>query len=456
VSCGRYLRLTMSKLRAECGEFQEHRVRQTTGEVFENGSLIEPVRDDTCADRLLLLYCDGGKISVAPRLELNGQKFEPAAVDPMVLRAMSLPAKSEPCGSVRELLEGVARDLKVYAALEDPFARLVGRFVLSTHIVGALPIATSLRIIGSDTLAGSQLWQILGGLCRRAIRLTEVTSSGICALPLEWNPTLLIHQREIDSRLLRLFAAARSPNEFIPRGRRLLNLYCPIATFLEIGSVNGHKFEGIEIPAPPPHRRVEILTEESLRRLTEEYQAKLLHYRFDNFMAARRSTFDARQFLSPMRDLARSLGACTPGETELQTELLGFLEARDAESRSAKWTDPAVVVLEALLGFVHEGEETSLYVGEIAKAVEAILRGRGEMREVEAREVGEILRNSLKFKTEARDARGFKLVLTQEVCRRVHELARDFDAPSIAQPLEGCRYCAGFGEERKDLENASE
>ena len=69
----------------------ERRVCETTGEVFANGSMIEPVRDGASGDRLLLLHWDGGKISVLSRVELNGRIFEPAPVDPILLRAMSLP-----------------------------------------------------------------------------------------------------------------------------------------------------------------------------------------------------------------------------------------------------------------------------------------------------------------------------------------------------------------------------
>lgn len=419
---------------------QQNPVIATTGEVFEDGSMIELVRDVTDRDRLQLLFWDGSKVAVVPRVDRNGRVFEPAAVDPTVLHAMSLPSKYEACGSVRQLLEDIARIFAVHAALEEPLARIVGRFVLSTHIIEGLPIAPSFRIVGSDTIASSQLLQILAGLCRHAIRLTEVTVAGICALPVEWNPTLLIRQRELDPRLQRLLDGARQPHEFVPRGKRLLALHFAVATFSEIGSTNGDKFAGIEIPAPPPNRHVEILGEDGLRRMTEDFQAKLLGYRFEYFLKARSSRFDAPQFLPSMRDLARSLSACTPDDAHLQTELVGFLKARDVELRQAKWTDHTVVLIESLLGYVHELKENAPYLGQIAKAAEAILLGRGAKREVQAREVGPKLR-LLGFETEDRDGQGVKLLLTPQVCSRIHELARNFAAPSIEVAFVGCPYC---------------
>jgi hypothetical protein len=229
----------------------------------------------------------------------------------------------------------------------------------------------------------------------------------------------------------------------------LLKMHCAVATISEIGNTNGHTFTGIEISAPPLNRHVEILGEDALRRMGEEFQAKLLGYRVENYLNARTSTFDALQFLPPMRDLVRSLGACTPGVADLQTELVGFLEARDAELRQAKWTDLTVVLIESLLGFVHEQKENAVYVGQIAKAAEAILLGRGAKRKVEAREVGPKLR-LLGLKTEDRDAQGVKLLLTPQVCGRIHELARNFAAPSIEVPLEGCPYCESLAAEERE------
>lgn len=86
-----------------------------------------------------------------------------------------------------------------------------------------------------------------------------------------------------------------------------------------------------------------------------------------------------------MRGLARSLGACTPDDEDLQAETVHLLAARDADIQASKWTDLNVTIVEAILGFIHEGRETHIYVGDIAKAAEAILLGRGERCQVEAR-----------------------------------------------------------------------
>jgi hypothetical protein len=206
---------------------------------------------------------------------------------------------------------------------------------------------------------------------------------------------------------------------------------------------------GIEVPVVFPVRQLEILDENTQRRIAADYQPKLVGYRRANYEKIRSSKFDAPDLTSPMRGLARSLGACTPDDEDLQAETVHLLAARDADIQASKWTDLNVTIVEAILGFIHEGKETYIYVGDIAKAAEAILLGRGERRQVEAREVGEKLR-FLELETEPRDSRGFKLLLTEVIRRRVHELARDFDAPSIQHPVAGCPCCIhSASEDRK-------
>ena len=95
---------------------------------------------------------------------------------------------------------------------------------------------------------------------------------------------------------------------------------------------------------------------------------------------------------------------------------------------------------------MHEAKESSVYVGEIASAVEAILEGRGENRKVEPREVGPRL-GLLGLVTEERNAKGIRLVLTEEVSRRVHEVAYDFSVPSIQHGRKRCPHCGGASAE---------
>ena len=417
---------------------QEDSACATTGEVFDHGGMIELVRDPN-SGRLLLFHADGAATSIAPCVERNGKDYEPAAIDSTILRAMALPTKCVPCGPVPHLLDDLARPLTLHAALGERLVRIVGRFVLSSWVLDGLLVAPSLRIVGPETLAGVQLLQLLHGFCRHAIRLTAANVAGICSLP-QWQFTLLIRQPELDPSLQRLLRAARRPGEFIPRGKRLLDLHAAVVSYTEFGADHHDpRSTSFEIHLPS-HQPVEILRADTMARMAEEFQDRLLGYRREILPKVCDSTFDVPQFRSPMCDLARSLGACTPGDAELQAEVVTLLQEMDAELRSGRWTDPTVTLLEALLGFDHEGQR-EVYCIEMAKAVMAILRARGEPREVEPRAVGSELREHLELNVEKRDARGMRLILSEAVRRRVHELARNYDAPSVDKGMVVCPYC---------------
>jgi hypothetical protein len=98
------------------------------------------------------------------------------------------------------------------------------------------------------------------------------------------------------------------------------------------------------------------------------------------------------------------------------------------------------VVIEAILAFVHEAKEDSVYVAEITEAAETILWGRGEHRKLEPRAVGGRL-GMLGLISEPRNSKGIRLILTREVSRRVHELAYSFSVPSIHDGAKRCPDC---------------
>jgi hypothetical protein len=239
--------------------------------------------------------------------------------------------------------------------------------------------------------------------------------------------------------------AVRNRDEYIPRGGRLLDLHCAIATYSEQPAGYTPKtFPGIEISVTRTRRKISILDDSARLRIARDFQPKLLTYRFTNYQKVLSSTFDAPQFMSPIREIARNLGACTPDDPDLQQEAIKLFQARDVQIRSDGWVEVDTVIIETLLGLVHEAKLRSVYVGEIAEAASEILAGRGDKEELEARGVGDRLR-LLHLVTEPRDSRGFKLALTPSVSRHIHELARDHEVPSIGDGVKRCEFC-DFGD----------
>jgi hypothetical protein len=119
-----------------------------------------------------------------------------------------------------------------------------------------------------------------------------------------------------------------------------------------------------------------------------------------------------------------------PDDPHLQAQVLEFLRTQDKEIRSAAWLDLNVVIVEAILAFVHEGKENSVYVAETAEAAEMIFQGRGEPRKLEPRAVGERL-GPLGLSTD---------LLREEPCKECY-LAPGIDLLGLETFQRDCAFC---------------
>jgi hypothetical protein len=413
----------------------------TTGEIFGDGKILEVVSDSDNDKRLSLASWDGRRATIGQRFECGGRVYEPATIDPGILQALRFPKGTAPFGSAGQLLGEISATVQDYTGLAHDFAILVAHFGIGSWLVDTLPTAPRLSILGPETVARAQLLRLLNCICRHALTLTEVDVAGVSSLPMRWRPTLLIEQPTLSVPLQRLLSAARKRNIHVLRRDRLVDMFCAVATFTELGAHGASKtFSGIEIPVGPPERKLTILNDSDERKIAEYFQAKLLRYRFANHSKVLNSTFDPGGLTFPVRELATSIGRCTPDDTELQQQVIRLLTPQDAEIQSERWTELNTVVIEALLAACHEAKKRVLYVAEIAEAAEVILMGRGENRTVGAREVGARLR-LLGLATEPRDSRGFRLCLTEVIRRRVHELAHALTVPTLEDGVVRCVHC---------------
>ena len=268
-------------------------------------------------------------------------------------------------------------------------------------------------------------------MCRRSLTLTQVDATNLSSLSLNWQPTLLIQQPTLSASTQRLLSAVRYRKIHILRKGRLQGMFCAVATFTDIADVRGHKTSsGIHVPMGPAFREPEHLSDSQEEKIAETLQAKLLGYRLTSHRKVVRSTFDVPQFSLKMRELARSMGRCTPESPELQQKLVHVLSQQDAEINSERRTDLNTILVEVVLAGCHEASQQHLYIGDITRDAMALLEDRGERRHVEAREVGARLR-VLGLSTEPRDSKGFRLRLSPLVRVRVHELAYSLVAPTI-------------------------
>lgn len=403
----------------------------TRGEVFEDGTAIELVQQSENPEHASLLLWNGVKAIIAPVVERKGRLYKAARINRTILRELTLPTRSSPPASARELLRELCKQAAHFVDLPEKFASVVARAVLASWIIRALPVAPALSITGPDGPRGNRLGQWLHCVCRHPLRMSEVTPAALCALPTGMEFTLLISQPTVSDRVQKLLDGASRTDRKILRRGRLLDLYGLQVVHSESGLSGGSwSFRSVQIPMIPANRQLPIFDASVQNRISAEFQPKLLGYRFANYGRASTLQFDASRFTHSLRELAHGLAAATPEDADLQTEVFELLGEEDLEIRSGKWLDLTTVVIESLMVACHERSEKEKYVGDLVKIAQEIWTRRGVNAEVDPGAFGKRLR-LLGIAPEPRDAKGVKLRLTDEVCSRAQRLARDFGAPEV-------------------------
>lgn len=407
------------------------RLIATTGEVFADGSTIELIGGQG-GDPSLMLW-DGANETVGSRIEHSGRVYKPAPFDVTVLRELTLPTRSCPHGTTREFLAETSELVTNFVGLPEKWASLVARFVLTTALIDAVSVAPLLVIVGQDIARGNRLVLLLRCLCRRPLRLTGVTADGFRALASGMKFTYLIAQSSVSDKLRKLLDDASGHDRKIPFHGRLLDLFGGQVIQTDLGLAgDAWPLRSIQIPMMPTGQELPVFDLNEQRQITDEFQAKLLNFRRANLGLARGLQFDGSKFALALQDLARSLAAATPDDIELQGELFDLLQEEDEEIRARRWIDPNGVAVEALLVVCKEPSKKVVYIAEVAKIAQEVMRRRGENLQIDPGAFGKRLK-LLGFATGPRDAKGKKLRLTDAVRSHAERLARDLDIPKIVE-----------------------
>jgi hypothetical protein len=109
------------------------------------------------------------------------------------------------------------------------------------------------------------------------------------------------------------------------------------------------------------------------------------------------------------------------------------------EAAGARFFDPKCVVGEAALFFCHKPDAGHFFVGELAETINDLLQGRHEEPKLSAKRIGLVLRE-LGIHGE-RVAEGYKIILTDVVRERIHQLAFDYRVLSLENSVRRCSYC---------------
>lgn len=403
----------------------------TGGEIFADGTAIELVSHMGDPERLNLLFWDGVKGNISAVVQREGRLYKPAQIDRSILRELTMPTHNSPPGSTRELLAELCKLAVHFVGLPEKFAAIVGRVVLAGWIIRALPVAPALSITGPDAPRGNRLVQMLRSTCRHALAMSAVTGQALCSLPSGLELTLLISQPTLSNQVQNLLdVAGHRDRKILVRGA-LLDLYGVQVVHSESELRGGFwSVRSLEIPMIPGSKELPIFDMSVLRRIASDFQPRLLSYRFANYSKASTSLFDASRLTHSLRELAQSLAATTPDDAALQTELFALLKGEDVELRSANWVKFTTIAIESLIFACYERCGQHVYIGELTDSAQEIWRRRGVNTDVDAGAFGRRLRD-LGFEPEKRDAKGVKLHLTDAVCRRAQQLAKDFSVPEL-------------------------
>ena len=403
---------------------------KTFGEIGQNW-IVELVADQQRHDQVNLLYWDGSKEKIQKSLilSLHGGKdraiYQPEEINSSILRAIYLPDHVAPYGSTRQLFDELCLTLKRFAPLTDHHVALLAYAVLASWVVESTDIPICAALVGSGGLERRQLFRLLYCLFRRALILSSPNLASLSALPMELTPSLLIECCE-PGAALRAFLHATGSREshFIVKGRLLH--FCS-AKVLCIDLPLNHSLGDcpvLEISIAPIKSSMPFLDHRTQLKILEEFQPKLLMYRLMNLARVRDLHCDCVELDTSLADVTNCLASSAADDAELQRSVTELMKKQEADSSAASGGFLRKTVLEALLTLCHKATQNTLTAGEIARAANQLLKGKGEILTLEARAVGDILR-SLRIPTERLGAQGRGLVLLLDIRKRLHAIAMD-------------------------------
>jgi len=396
--------------------------------------MIELIPADTPDGRFSLLFWDGTQAYVDRSLPLDAgpdSAFKPRVyhapdVDPTISQAIRFPTHIAPYESCRKLFDDLCALVRRFTGLSESQVLLAAHCVLASWFPECTSIPICVSIVGPYSTQGSQLFHLLRCLYRRPLLLGEMSVAGLRSLPLEMCPALFIEGYEYSAQLQRLLRALNPFGGYIPRKGQLVSLnYARVIRIEDPLIDDAVSGRAVKIPVAPNCHELPLLDKRAQQEIADEFQPKLLMYRLANYSRVAKCDFDATDFLSPVRELARCLGACVPEEPKFQQKIIALLKEQNEAVQIERATDLDSFVAEAMLSLCQEDNRQSVRVAEVANRVNKILSERGELLELNAKAVGTRM-NKLQVYTKRLDAKSRGLLLTDAVRQRIHKLAKDY------------------------------
>src|ERR1019366_133766 len=181
----------------------------SAGEIFPDGAIIELVSSPSGLNKPDLLLWDGSQATVGPHVEHGGCTYEAPELDPILWRAMRLPAGCHDYRSTRRLFDGIRDLFQRHLGLPESESVLIACFAISTWLADRLPSAPGLTISGPDEELGIDVLRLLSCVCRHPLLLAELTPAAFRSLPMELALTLLLLQQDLKTNMQILLRSSR-------------------------------------------------------------------------------------------------------------------------------------------------------------------------------------------------------------------------------------------------------
>jgi len=420
---------------------------ETAGEMLPDGTMLELIRPNPGAGELGLLWWDGRNATVGKQFKVNGKIYRPANLHRTSLRALRLPAHAAPYGTTRDLFNGLCGLFAEYADIPENDAWQIAYFILASFLTERLLTAPFLSLTAPFGAPRNQMLRLLSCLCRRALKLIDVTPTAMCKLA-NLRPTFLFDEPILSQRAERFLYATNSGGAVALKNGHVSDVVTakvlcsrePLRDALLAS-------QGLQVTLLPGTHEIPFLEDSVCASIANEFQAKLLQYRLTNLGRIRTPDLDVSELAVPLQDVARTIASCVVDDRELQLGVVQFLRGRDLRGPLDSSTELGCAVLEGLFFCCHRTESRVL-CGELADIVNTIWTQRGEGLETTPESVGWKLRG-LNLRTEPIDGAGKGLRFTEGARLRIHQLAKAYRIPSLPHSArEDCTHCkATFGKQ---------
>ena len=412
----------------------------SAGEMLPDGTMIELVSCPSHLDKPNLLLWRGRKANIGPRVEHGGCTYEAPKLDPILWRAMRLPAGCRDYGSARALFDGIRNLFQRHLGLPESESGLIASFAISTWLADRLPSAPGLTISGPDEELGVDVLLLLSCVCRHPFLLAALTPAAFRSLPMELALTLLLVQQDLKANMQILLRSSRYHGMHLAGNRgRVVDRYGATAIFCGNEAAVNHLGGGaIHVSLPPSQSQSCALDEHALNEIANHFQPRLLMYRLKSSGKVRESQVDVSELTFATGRLARTLAACFPEDSELARDTVRLLGPQDEDARLQRANSIECAIVEVLLGFIHEQKLTEMKVWDLADLANCLLRSRGEILEYSAEEVGWKLKglDLVRHRTSS----GSQIQFDRQTSQQVHRRARAYGLGSLR--VETCSECA--------------